>query len=246
MSFLIGRELCFWCVEGRFEFKKKCYQANSVIIFQAHQPCEKHGHTREVYTEDVSIRAFLSEDRFEIVEEKNIVNFCRFVKYSEGNFWLPPTRSTAIVSSFEFKSNLPPPLPFSIPIQSSISTMSLASSSSSFSSSSFHSQNSKIIVEDKKPKKQMKQTKPSYQRRHFKLHQNTIKTAPKKNWRGRKVELEMKQHVCDICEESFTMRQNMQQHLVNFHGARLGLTQKIVAKMEKLRESQYKIVKEKL
>ncbi|KAF1765992.1 hypothetical protein GCK72_005946 [Caenorhabditis remanei] len=69
---------------------------------------------------------------------------------------------------------------------------------------------------------------------YSKIHKNAIKTIASEYKPGKKCDQSQKLFLCDICEFSFTLRHNLQVHLVQFHGTTENIPEEKVAVLKEV------------
>ncbi|CAI2331037.1 unnamed protein product [Caenorhabditis sp. 36 PRJEB53466] len=184
---LIGRELCFWCIE-------------------AFRGCHLHDNT-DVFWNDVAVRSYSEGDAFEIVDEKELIDVESRVFYSSGKFSVPPTASSTPISTiFRFEK-------CEKPARNVPETQVVVKPKRKYTKRKGVIQRE---ITEKIPEVCAEKSKE--RKSYGSIHRNAVKTIPPPYTRGRKCNYEEKLFVCDICEMSFTLRHNLQVHLVQFHG----------------------------
>ncbi|CAL2033495.1 unnamed protein product [Caenorhabditis brenneri] len=214
---LIGRELCFWCVES-------------------FQKCPVHSNPN-VFWNDVTVRSYSGEsDGFRVVEEKDLKNLERNAYYTEsGKFVHPPNGSSLPISStFNFPKIPEKP---QIVVKNEVlvgrkSKVEIIKKPKLFKVPK--------LPKNKGPIKIKKLT-------HTKIHQNALKSEAAEYNGGRACDKSRKVFLCDFCEFSFTLHHNLQKHLIRFHGdsenissEKLSLLKETFDRMDKLGREESK------
>uniref|UniRef100_A0A1I7U8P1 C2H2-type domain-containing protein n=1 Tax=Caenorhabditis tropicalis TaxID=1561998 RepID=A0A1I7U8P1_9PELO len=219
---LIGRNLCFWCVE-------------------AFRNCPIHENSN-VFWNDVSVKTYSDDsDEFRIVDEKELINVEKNAFYTEnGRFFLPPNGSSLpVLSTFHFEK-IPEKDSFKEEMkeegkkkEEEVNEMVKRIKESFESRISEESKEKKKPNEFKIPKLPKEKQKGKKTHGYSKPHKNVsvfirflkkfytfeaIKSVAREYKKGKKCDESLKVFLCDICEFSFTLRHNLQSHLVQFHG----------------------------